>query len=196
VEFFLPGLLAAFSMYTNVLGISMQNVELRKSRAMKRLYATSLTRKEWVAGNYIAQTFLAFLLTIIFVLAGSLTLQVPLIPHISIGPVIFLGAVMSSGLGMTISNIVRGENSIILSNIVVFSMMFLSGALFPLDLGPPVLRELSSFLPLTYLLDALRITLSGGFESRLGLDFLMMGIFSIAFTIFGSVRIGKKRVEI
>lgn len=183
-------------MYTNVLGVSMQNVELRKSHAMKRLFATSLTRKQWVAGNYIAQTLLAFLLTIIFVVAGSLTLQVPLIPHISIVPVILLGAAMSSGLGMTISNIVRGENSIILSNIVVFSMMFLSGALFPLDLGPPALRALSNFLPLTYLLDGLRITLSGRFESPLGLDLLMMGIFSIAFTILGSVRIRNTRVEI
>jgi ABC-2 type transport system permease protein len=183
-------------MYTNVLGVSMQNFELRKSQVMKRLYFTPLRSQEWVVGNYIAHVALAFLLAIVFVIAGSVTLQVPLIPNPLFIPVIILGAIMSSGLGLTISNFVRGENSIILSNIVVFSMMFLSGALFPLDLGPPILKEISNIFPLTYLLDGIRYTLSGGFESQIGLDLLVMGIFAIAFTMLGSVRVGKRRSEI
>ena len=53
--------------------------------------------------------------------------------------------------------------------------MFLSGIFFPLEIMPEWLRGIATFLPLTYLGDALRQTMVGGTPfAPLGIDALVL----------------------
>lgn len=62
---------------------------------------------------------------------------------------------------------------------LVMPMFFLSGALFPLDSAPPILRTLSMFDPLTYAVSGLRSLLTGQGSMPLELSFGVMCVFLV-----------------
>jgi len=60
----------------------------------------------------------------------------------------------------------------VISNLVIMPLFFLSGALFPLDSAPELLKTISYLDPLTYAVEAMRFVLTGnaqiGFALSLG----------------------------
>jgi len=68
----------------------------------------------------------------------------------------------------------------------VMPLFFLSGALFPLEGLPTALTVITRVNPLTYGVDALRATLSSASHFSLGLDFGVLGAFTLFFLLLGS----------
>ena len=65
---------------------------------------------------------------------------------------------MMVGIGLMIGAWAKNENqSAPLSNLVSFPMMFLSGSFFPAFLFPEWLKAISQFIPMTSVVDGLRI---------------------------------------
>jgi ABC-2 type transport system permease protein len=95
------------------------------------------------------------------------------------------------GIGMAIGGWAKDQNQAApLTNIVVFPMMFLSGTFFPRFLMPEVLQKISTFLPLTPVIDGVRLIATEGkhltdLEPQLG---VMLGwtliVYFIAFRVF------------
>ena len=76
---------------------------------------------------------------------------------------IVVGAMAFTALGYVIASFAPTEESAnFIVSAVQFPMMFLSGIFFPLQGLPDWLHTVASFLPLTYLGDALRQTMVGG----------------------------------
>jgi ABC-2 type transport system permease protein len=61
----------------------------------------------------------------------------------------------------------------LIMNFLVFPLFFLSGALFPLDRFPTVIKALAYFNPLTYDVDGLRHSLIGTGTFSLAFDFMV-----------------------
>ena len=70
VDYYLPGLIGAFIMTSSVFGVTSQNTEFRKRGIIKRLSLTPLSRTEWIIGSVLAQTVLAFVLTVVMFAVG------------------------------------------------------------------------------------------------------------------------------
>jgi ABC-2 type transport system permease protein len=72
-----------------------------------------------------------------------------------------------------------------MTSVVQFPLMFLSGIFFPLEIMPDWLRGVATFLPLTYLGDALRQTMVGGAPFvPLGVDVaVLVGWLALCFAI-------------
>ena len=69
-----------------------------------------------------------------------------------------LAAFMMVGMGLMIGGWAKNENqSAPLSNLLSFPMMFLSGAFFPSFLFPEWLRSISQCIPMTPVVDGLRL---------------------------------------
>jgi ABC-2 type transport system permease protein len=72
-------------------------------------------------------------------------------------------------------------------NFIIMPMFFLSGALFPLDTAPEIIRYISYIDPLTYAVEAFRFLLTGNSVMPLFLSagaivlFLLMTTFSAAY---------------
>jgi ABC-2 type transport system permease protein len=63
-----------------------------------------------------------------------------------------------------------------MTSIVQFPLMFLGGIFFPLEAMPDWLRGVATFMPLTYLGDALRQTMVGGTPFQpLPIDAIVLG---------------------
>jgi len=74
-----------------------------------------------------------------------------------------LGALMFISLGYVVASFVPTEESAnMVTSILQFPLMFLSGIFFPIAFMPQWLQPVAALLPLTYLGDALRQTMVGG----------------------------------
>ncbi len=79
-----------------------------------------------------------------------------------------LGIIMMFGFGLAIGGWAKNENQAApLSNLIAFPMMFLSGAFFPRFLMPEWLQSASTILPLTPLVEGIRMIIT---ESKTIID--------------------------
>jgi len=70
---------------------------------------------------------------------------------------ISLALVTFRAIGLVIASVANNmQEGTILVQLLYFPMLFLSGATFPIQYGPPILRIISKFIPATYLVDGIR----------------------------------------
>jgi len=68
------------------------------------------------------------------------------------------------------------------ANLLRFPMAFLSGAFLPLELMPPQLRPIARLMPLTYSVEALRMSMEGArAASAYSMDLLILALYTLAF---------------
>lgn len=96
----------------------------------------------------------------------------------------------SSGVG-SIVNDFQGFQAI--NQFLIFPLFFLSGSLYPLDHAPTVLRFIANVNPISYAIDALRITLLNQGHYGLLRDFLVLAVTMVVLLAFGARQF--KRVE-
>ena len=169
VDFFIPGIIAVTVMTTSLFGAIEVNTKYKKNGILRRLAATPLSRIEWIMSKSLFRIVLCFLATAIILGLGKFAFNVTLtLDAISI-TMIIATSLMFSGIGMIISRAVKEvEAASAAANVIMFPMMFLSGAYFPIDFMPEFLRVVARVLPLTYVNDGLRAAMIfGNFDQAL-----------------------------
>ena len=104
---------------------------------------------------------------------------------------LILGIMTILGIGLALGGWAKNERQAApLSNIIGKTMMFLSGTFFPRFLMPEWLQTVSNFLPLTPIIDGIRlIATEGAHLTDIGLQLGLVGIwmiviYAIAFRVF------------
>ena len=83
--------------------------------------------------------------------------------YFSLISMVVLGTVVLFGIGLAVGGWAKNENQAApLANLVTFPMMFLSGTFFPRFLMPEWLQHASGFLPLTPVIDGIRLIVTEG----------------------------------
>ena len=175
--FFVPSILAMALMQLGIFS-AIPLVEQREKKILKRLSATPLPRWALVGSNIILRLIIAAAQTIIILAVGSQLFQVAVTGNpLVIAGFIVVGAMAFTALGYVIASFAPTEESAnFIVSAVQFPMMFLSGIFFPLQGLPDWLHTVASFLPLTYLGDALRQTMVNGVPfATLQFDALVLG---------------------
>jgi ABC-2 type transport system permease protein len=176
VSFFVPSILAMALMQLGIFA-AIPLVEQREKLILKRLNATPLPRWTLVGSNVIVRLLIAAAQTAIIVGIGVAVLGVEIVGNWAlIAGFVVLGALSFTAIGYVIASFARTEEAANgMTQIVQLPLMFLSGIFFPLEVMPEWLRGVATFLPLTYLGDALRQTMVGGTPfAPLGLDALVL----------------------
>lgn len=166
--------------------------ELKKQGILRRLHTTPL--KVW---QYFTATMLSQALTGLVGIAAQFAVAIGVFKLQVVGNwfeiIIFtvLGIFMILGIGLAVGGWAKNERQAApLANAVVFPMMFLSGTFFPRFLMPGWLQSLSDWLPLTPVIDGLRLlTTEGAHLVNLGHQLALIGgwmllIYVIAFRVF------------
>ncbi len=166
--------------------------ELKKQGVLRRLHTTPLRVSEYFLANVVSQS-------VIGLVSVSLQFVVAMIffhLHISgnfleLAIFIVLSIITILGLGLAIGGWAKNEQQAApLSNIVVFPMLFLSGTFFPRFLMPEWLQKVSTFLPLTPVIDGIRLIATEGkgllqLGPQLGvLAMWIVIVYAIAFNVF------------
>ena len=78
-----------------------------------------------------------------------------------------------------------------INNLLVMPLFFLSSALYPLDSVPTVLRIVSTYNPVSYMVDALRYMLAGQTHFGLGTDLIVISLTLVAAVAFAVNRFNR-----
>ena len=163
VSYFVPSILAMALMQLGIFA-SIPLVQQREKLILKRLNATPLPRWVLVGSNVLVRLVIAAVQTALILGIGVALLHVEILgdPLFIVGFVV-LGALTFTSIGYVIASFARTEEAANgLTSVVQFPLMFLSGIFFPLEVLPSWLKSVATFMPLTYLGDALRQTMVGG----------------------------------
>jgi len=166
--------------------------ELKKMGILRRLSTTPLRVWQYFLATMMSQAVIGLLsLGIMFVVAITVFHLKVVGNYLELALFLTLGTMMILGIGLALGGWAKNERQAApLSNIIVFPMMFLSGTFFPRFLMPDWLQRLSDFLPLTPVIDGIRlIATEGAHLADIGLQLAMIVawtvvIYAIAFKVF------------
>ena len=166
--------------------------ELKKQGILRRLHTTPLRVWQYFTAMSISQSIqgLASVGVLFAVAIAMFDLHVKG-NFIEIALYVVLSIILILGIGLALGGWAKNERQAApLSNIVVFPLMFLSGTFFPRFLMPEWLQTVSAFLPLTPVIDGLRLMIAEGQHltnllPQLGMMAAwMVVIYLIAFRVF------------
>lgn len=166
--------------------------ELKKMGILRRLSTTPLKVWQYFLATMIGQAVIGLLsLAIMFAVAiGVFHLKV-VGNYFELTIFLILGIVSILGIGLALGGWAKNERQAApLSNIIVFPMLFLSGTFYPRFLMPEWLQHISAFLPLTPVIDGIRLIATEGAHlvnvlPQLGLMAAwIVVVYAIAFKVF------------
>lgn len=166
--------------------------ELKKQGVLRRIHTTPLLPWQYFVSSVFSQAAVG-LMSIGLMFAVAITIfNLSVVGNVlALILYIIFGIVLIYGVGLAVGGWAKNERqSAPLANLITFPMIFLSGTFFPRFLMPDWLQSISYFLPLTPVIDGIRLIATEG-QSLLQLGpqiALMAGwvviIYTIAFRVF------------
>lgn len=138
--------------------------ELKKQGILRRFHTTSLRVWQYFTSTVASQAIIG-LLSVAVQFGVAITVFNLNVVGNYFELIIFLimSIITILGIGLAIGGWAKNERQAApLSNVVVFPMMFLSGTFFPRFLMPEWLQNISGFLPLTPIIDGIRLIATEG----------------------------------
>ena len=166
--------------------------ELKKQGILRRLHTTPIRVWQYFLSTALSQAIIGLIsLSIMFIVAITVFHLKVTGNYFEIAAFLIFSIFMILGIGLAIGGWAKNERQAApLSNIVVFPMLFLSGTFFPRFLMPEVLQKVTVFLPLTPVIDGIRLLTTEGkhlvdLGPQLGLMAIWLVIvYIIAFRVF------------
>jgi ABC-2 type transport system permease protein len=154
----MPGIIGLVVMFSCMLLASISLVQEKSSGVFTRTLLTPTPLMLTVVTRTISNLILSGIQIAILLAVGILMYNIQIRGELL--DVFITGEAVSLSfltVGLVIGAFSKSENTSILASISVgLPMLFLCGLLFPTELMPSLMRVVSSFLPLTYGIDAMR----------------------------------------
>jgi ABC-2 type transport system permease protein len=171
-QFIFPGILGMTILFSSIFS-SISIIWDKEFGFMKEILVAPVSRFSVVVGKAMSGMLLsttqAVIILAVFPFIG---LKLGLLQIVG---VLLVCAVLSfaiAAFGILLASFYDSYESFsVIMNFIVMPMFFLSGAMYPVKLLPPVLRALSKFNPLTYGIDALKNIIFPFETGKMGADF-------------------------
>ncbi|MTV24867.1 ABC transporter permease [Nitriliruptoraceae bacterium ZYF776] len=162
VDFLVPGVLAIATAATGLVAVAIQTAFERKYGVLKRLGGTPLPRAGFLAAKGLA---VAAVLAVQTALTLGLALGVlgwePAGGLLLALPIVVVGAVTMTALGLAMAGALRAEATLALSNALFLVLLLVSGVTFDAGVLPDGLAALGRLLPVGAMGEALRAAFAG-----------------------------------
>jgi ABC-2 type transport system permease protein len=172
--FVYPGIVVMAALFGAML-MAISTVYDREFGMLRVMLASPAGAPAVLAGRAVAAAIIGFIQgAVVLALAP---LFVPVTPRNLAAAVgaLALGSIVSSGLGLLVAARLRSvENFAGVINVVLFPLLFVSGALYPTNGMPPALRLLAGVNPVTYQVDLMRHAFGQPTEFGLTTDILVL----------------------
>lgn len=189
-DYITPGIMIQTTTFVSIFyGLTI--VWERESGILKKLLVTPASRYSMVIGRSMASGVRAIFQALI-ILPIAFIIGVRFIPNLAYFILAFIIIFFASGGFAAISILVASfmktrERFMGIGQAITMPLFFASNALYPLQLMPPILREISTINPLSYVVDAVRGLLITGNISNLLLDLVAIALFDIIMFIIASI---------
>ncbi len=166
--------------------------ELKKQGVLRRIHTTPLLPWQYFMSSVLSQAVIGLLSVALMFVVAMTVFDLKLVGNLlELIVFIIISIILIFGIGLAVGGWAKNENqSAPLANLITFPMMFLSGTFFPRFMMPDWLQTVSSFLPLTPVIDGTRLIATEGQSLlQLGPQLAMMGawivlIYIVAFRVF------------
>ncbi|MEM2876411.1 MAG: ABC transporter permease, partial [Candidatus Bathyarchaeia archaeon] len=150
----------------------------KQTGTFERMLAAPVSFFTILLGKALAGLFFGLILSTIILVPSTVISGIVVASPALVFIVIAFSSLTFSALGVLISAYAKWvPEAQMLSNFLRFPMAFLSGAFLPLELLPSQLVVVARFLPLTYSVEALRISINGSASTSIYLlDVLILGL--------------------
>lgn len=161
-DYVFAGLIGYTILSLGIFGLANQMPSEKKTGAFRRLRASPLAKSQLVFANLAYYLVIGVLSLVLMFAVGIGVFDFSMRGDwLQLVPFAVLGIVTMFGFGLLIGGWAKNENqSAALTNLVAFPMMFLSGVFFPRFLMPEWLQGITGYLPLTPIIDGLRMIMT------------------------------------
>jgi ABC-2 type transport system permease protein len=183
-EFMAPGIMGMVIMMAAMIGLAGSVSREREMGTLDGILSAPISRLSIIVGKSFAQGVRGLLQAILTLILAVLLFGVVVHGNLGLLILLLILTVFSFiGIGVMVSAIAsEQETAMTIMMTVMFPMIFLSGAFFPIQQMPTVLQWISKVIPLTYSVQALRecIVLGTGISGMLKEVWVMLG-FGVVF---------------
>ena len=189
-DFITPGVMIQTTTFVSIFyGLTI--VWERESGILKKLLVTPASRYSMVIGRSMASGIRAIFQALI-ILPVAILIGVNFAPNPAYFILAFIVIFFASGGFAAISILVASfmktrERFMGIGQAITMPLFFASNALYPIQIMPPILREFSTFNPLSYVVDAVRGLLITGDLSNILVDLVAITIFDVTLFILASI---------
>ncbi len=191
-DYTFAGLLGFAIISLGIFGPTSVFPELKKQGVLRRLHTTPLKVWQYFVANVGSQGLIGMLSIAIMFLFSLIVFDLQMRgSYITFFLFVALSIITIYGIGLAIGGWAKNERQAApLSNLVTFPMIFLSGTFFPRFLMPEWLQTVTNFLPLTPVIDGIRLIVTEGkglleIMPQVGLITLWgVAVYIIAFRVF------------
>ncbi|MGC8998741.1 MAG: ABC transporter permease [Candidatus Bathyarchaeia archaeon] len=189
-DFITPGVMIQTTTFVSIFyGLMM--VWERDSGILKKLLVTPASRYSMVIGRSMASGVRALFQALI-ILPIALLIGVRFIPNpayfILAFTIIFFASGGFAAISIPVASFMKTRERFMgIGQAIIMPLFFASNALYPIQMMPPILREFSTFNPLSYVVDAVRGLLITGDISNLLLDLAAIAIFDAVMFVIASI---------
>jgi ABC-2 type transport system permease protein len=196
-HFIFPGVVGQTLLFTSMfMGISV--IWDREFGFLKEILVSPISRVSVFVGKMLGGTTDAVIQgSFVFLLSFLVGISVDIETYLVSLPIMMLITFGMVSVGLTFASIMESLESFgVIQTFVNLPLFFLSGALFPLDRVPGWLRSVSAVDPLTYGVDALRITILKGTWTPLfplQYDLLALVAFDAGMIVVGTLVFSRRK---
>ena len=163
IDFLVPGIVGMTVMQLGIFGVAFGFVQLKRTGALRRLFATPTSPAYFLAAQVGSRLVIGFIQVAILIGVGLWFGLQMFGDWASLAVIVLVGSAIFLAVGFAIAGWAKNEDQAApVANLVSLPMMFLSGVFFPRDAMPEFLRGVTSFMPLTYVNEALRAVVNDG----------------------------------
>ncbi len=183
----IPAALGLSIFWTGSIATSSLVVYERESPAYTRLRITPASALS-IYGSKILLTVLIILgqtLVILVAVTSAFEATVDNLPLTML--ILLLSTLASVGLGLLLAGLTRDVSSVVLLSVLItFPMLFLSGLFYPVDFMPEAAQVLAALFPLTYTVTGLRGSMLRGFDFADGQETVVaLALFAVILSAVG-----------
>lgn len=196
INFLVPGIIGMTIIFTSIFN-GMAMIWDRQFGFLKETMVAPVSRFSIMLGRTLGGATVATMQGIIvLILTFFFGFRPYTWPHLATAILIMLlVALLFSALGMLVGSILKDMQGFqLIMNFLVMPMFFLSGSLFPLNNVPKLLGWIATIDPLSYGVDALRITLINVSHFGLTLDLVVLVIITAILLVSASYAFARIEV--
>jgi ABC-2 type transport system permease protein len=198
IAFMLPGIIA-FTVVGNGVAGAMPLMWDKEQGYLDKLMSMPIARSSIIVSRFVFMAALGSVQSLLVIIV-ALAMGVDIATGVG-GVVVMLAAAALLGLAVTavycgLAYWVPGHGTFFaITGFITLPLLFMSNAFVPLDAMPAWMEAVARINPLTYAIEAMRILVLDGWESQLGVSFVVLAAASLLCLFVGTWQFGRTTAE-
>lgn len=191
-DYTFSGILGFTLLSLGIFGPTTVFPRLKQRGVLRRYHTTPLKVWQYFTGNVISNGAIGLLALLLMFLVATFGFGLNMRgSYLNLVIIVLFGATLLFGIGLALGGWAKNENQAApLAQLITLPMMFLSGVFFPTFLMPDLLQKITQFIPLTPIVDSVRLIITENASlADLGPQLAVMAVWTavvyfIAFRVF------------